>query len=192
MSGMKAVSMMSMPRLLLAYPAPVSCGVIGTFELLDRVSCTLEDNGSDGTRHCEAAGAEVEACCELCVRSAGMLQSRIPCYSTRKQRSRRVQYRTAQMAQQKALFLTSKQGSFEVRTTPVYKPGPDQLLIKIEAAALNPVDWRVQAWGILIEKFPAILGEDTDGEVFLPAPRMHPSARGNGPASSSMLLHLPS
>ncbi|KAH9936498.1 chaperonin 10-like protein [Fomitopsis serialis] len=69
------------------------------------------------------------------------------------------------MAQQKALFLTSKQGSFEVRTAPVPKPGPDQLLIKIEAAALNPVDWRVQAWGILVEKFPAILGEDLAGTV---------------------------
>ncbi|KZT67311.1 GroES-like protein [Daedalea quercina L-15889] len=69
------------------------------------------------------------------------------------------------MAEQKALYLTSKHGPFEVRTAAKYKPGSGQILVKIEAAALNPVDWRIQAWGILVEKFPAILGEDLAGTV---------------------------
>ncbi|TFY57584.1 hypothetical protein EVJ58_g6935 [Rhodofomes roseus] len=70
------------------------------------------------------------------------------------------------MTEQKALYLTSKHGQFEVGTAPIHKPGPGQLVVKIEAAALNPVDWRVQAWGILVEKFPAILGEDLSGIVY--------------------------
>ncbi|KAH9841700.1 chaperonin 10-like protein [Rhodofomes roseus] len=70
------------------------------------------------------------------------------------------------MTEQKALYLTSKHGQFEVGTAPIHKPGPGQLVVKIEAAALNPIDWRVQAWGILVEKFPAILGEDLSGTVY--------------------------
>lgn len=69
------------------------------------------------------------------------------------------------MAEQKALVLTVKQGPFEIRTVPKYEPKPGQILIKVEAAALNPVDWGIQAFGILVERYPAILGEDVAGTV---------------------------
>ena len=55
------------------------------------------------------------------------------------------------MPQQKALVLAVKQGPFEVQTVPKYEPKPGQILIKVEAAALNPVDWGIQAFGILVE-----------------------------------------
>ena len=69
------------------------------------------------------------------------------------------------MGEQKALVLATKQGSFEIRTVPKYEPKPGQILIRIEAAALNPVDWGIQAFGILVEHYPAILGEDVAGTV---------------------------
>ncbi|OCH88659.1 GroES-like protein [Obba rivulosa] len=66
---------------------------------------------------------------------------------------------------QKALLLKSKYGSFAVEEIGVPQPGPDQLLVKVEAAALNPVDWKIQAWGFFCESFPAIIGFDGAGTV---------------------------
>ncbi|KZT00564.1 GroES-like protein [Laetiporus sulphureus 93-53] len=69
------------------------------------------------------------------------------------------------MAQQKALLLTSKQGPFAVGTVPIPKPGPGEILVRIQATALNPVDWKIQAYGFRIENFPAVLGGDIAGTV---------------------------
>ncbi|OCH89712.1 GroES-like protein [Obba rivulosa] len=67
--------------------------------------------------------------------------------------------------QQKALLLQKKQGDWEVGTVEVPKPGPDQLLVKVEATALNPVDWAIQVHGLFIENFPAVVGFDAAGVV---------------------------
>ncbi|PFH50023.1 hypothetical protein AMATHDRAFT_75844 [Amanita thiersii Skay4041] len=68
-------------------------------------------------------------------------------------------------SQQKALFLDSKFGKFILDTTDVPKPGPGEILVKVKAAALNPLDWKIQKYGVFIEKFPAILGSDMAGEI---------------------------
>ncbi|TFK53686.1 GroES-like protein [Heliocybe sulcata] len=69
------------------------------------------------------------------------------------------------MAQQKALFLLEKLGAWEVRATAIPQPGAGDLLIKVEAAALNPVDWKIQKGGTFNKMYPAILGTDGAGEV---------------------------
>ena len=66
---------------------------------------------------------------------------------------------------QKALLLDAKFGKFVVDTIPVPKPGPGDILVKVKAAALNPVDWKIQKYGMLVETFPAILGLDISGDV---------------------------
>ena len=66
---------------------------------------------------------------------------------------------------QKSLHLLEKQGSFAVQETDIPKPGPGELLVEIHATALNPVDWKIQAYGLFIEKFPAVLGTDSAGIV---------------------------
>lgn len=66
---------------------------------------------------------------------------------------------------QQALWLTTRQGAFAVQPTPVYKPGPGEILVRVEASALNPVDWKIQSYGIFIEEYPAILGVDLAGVV---------------------------
>lgn len=68
-------------------------------------------------------------------------------------------------ALQKSLFLTGRQGSFVVSSVPIPVPGPGQLLLKVYAAALNPVDWKVQANGIIVRDYPAVLGTDIAGTV---------------------------
>ncbi len=67
--------------------------------------------------------------------------------------------------QQKALFLEAQFGDFVVKTAPVPKPGPGQLLIKIKAISLNPFDWRRQKYHLYISEYPVVLGFDLAGEV---------------------------
>jgi len=66
---------------------------------------------------------------------------------------------------QKALFLESKQGNFVVGSRAIPKPGSGELLVKLRATSLNPVDWKIQKYGFFITEFPAVLGTDGAGEV---------------------------
>ncbi|TFK36722.1 chaperonin 10-like protein [Crucibulum laeve] len=66
---------------------------------------------------------------------------------------------------QKALLLDSKFGNFVVQDSSVPKPGTGELLVKVKSAALNPVDWMIQKYGIIFEEYPAILGVDGAGEI---------------------------
>lgn len=69
---------------------------------------------------------------------------------------------------QKALFVESApNGPQVVRTKGIPKPGSGELLVKVHAAALNPVDWIVRAMNltIMVPKWPAVLGEDGAGTV---------------------------
>ena len=79
--------------------------------------------------------------------------------------STRLIHHRAQMSTHKALLLEKKFGGYAVGDIPTPKPGPGELLVKVHAAALNPVDWKIQKYGIFIETFPAILGSDVAGEV---------------------------
>ena len=61
---------------------------------------------------------------------------------------------------QTALLLTALKGDFTVGTADIPKPGPGEILAEVQATALNPADWKVQAFGIIYTKFPAIIGSD--------------------------------
>ncbi|KAE9395973.1 GroES-like protein [Gymnopus androsaceus JB14] len=65
---------------------------------------------------------------------------------------------------QKALFLKKALGPFVVASAPIPKPGPGQVSIKVISAALNPVDWKIQAFDFGV-KYPAIIGADIAGDV---------------------------
>lgn len=66
---------------------------------------------------------------------------------------------------QKALILDAKFGKLVVDTVSVPKPGSKDILVKVQAAALNPVDWKIQKYGIFVQTYPAILGTDISGDV---------------------------
>ena len=67
---------------------------------------------------------------------------------------------------QKALFLTKASGDFVVSNAPIYKPGKDEVLVKVHAAALNPADWKfVTLLSYFLTNFPSVLGTDIAGEV---------------------------
>lgn len=51
---------------------------------------------------------------------------------------------------------------------PIPKPGKGELLVKVEAISVNPVDWRIQdgvAKHLLPRRFPFVPGTDVAGEV---------------------------
>ncbi|KAJ7443149.1 chaperonin 10-like protein, partial [Mycena latifolia] len=66
---------------------------------------------------------------------------------------------------QNALLIEAKGSPFVLGTCPVPTPGPGDLLIKVHAAGLNPVDWKIQAYGVFVEDYPAVVGTDVAGEV---------------------------
>ncbi|EAU87359.1 hypothetical protein CC1G_02118 [Coprinopsis cinerea okayama7 len=67
---------------------------------------------------------------------------------------------------QKALVLEKLNGDFVVTDWPIPVPQAGEVLVKIEATALNPVDWKIQKiFGQFIKDYPAILGVDISGEV---------------------------
>ncbi|GAB1523201.1 hypothetical protein RhiTH_006332 [Rhizoctonia solani] len=69
------------------------------------------------------------------------------------------------MAQHKASFLLEKYGKLEVKTRPTPAPQKNQALVKVTAAAINPVDWKIIDYGIFLENFPTVLGTDGAGIV---------------------------
>ncbi|CUA67073.1 hypothetical protein RSOLAG22IIIB_02991 [Rhizoctonia solani] len=69
------------------------------------------------------------------------------------------------MSQHKASILPQKHGKLEVSTRPTPVPQGTQALVKVTAAAVNPADWKILDYGVLIETFPAVLGCDGAGII---------------------------
>jgi NADPH:quinone reductase-like Zn-dependent oxidoreductase len=67
--------------------------------------------------------------------------------------------------EQKALFLDSKHGNFVVRDHTVPTPGAGEILTKVRASGLNPIDWKIQRYGVFVESYPIVLGIDIAGDV---------------------------
>jgi len=60
-----------------------------------------------------------------------------------------------------------------VKDIPVPVPGPGEVVIKVRAASVNPVDWKVregQARILTGSKFPKVLGCECAGEIFEAGP----------------------
>ncbi|KAG6840430.1 hypothetical protein C0991_006780 [Blastosporella zonata] len=65
---------------------------------------------------------------------------------------------------QKALFLQSKFGAYQLQEQPIHAPGPGQLLVKVEVVGLNPFDWKAQTYDFGLS-YPILLGSDISGVV---------------------------
>jgi NADPH:quinone reductase-like Zn-dependent oxidoreductase len=68
-------------------------------------------------------------------------------------------------SKQKALVLDGKYGQFVVNTVDVSKPGPGEILVKIQSASLNALDWKIQKHGIFVDHYPVVIGRDIAGDV---------------------------
>jgi NADPH:quinone reductase-like Zn-dependent oxidoreductase len=74
-------------------------------------------------------------------------------------------------------------GSREVmkfRKIPIPTPGPNEILLKVKAAGINPVDWKIREGlypVVKSDKLPYVLGSDVSGVV---------EARGSGTSGHHM------
>ncbi|KAH0840161.1 chaperonin 10-like protein [Lanmaoa asiatica] len=70
------------------------------------------------------------------------------------------------MAIQKALWLPKIGAEFTLGKNEIPEPGPGEVLVKLEASALNPLDVRIQKSGFFaLKEYPAVLGEEGAGIV---------------------------
>ena len=69
------------------------------------------------------------------------------------------------MSTQKALVVPEKQGQWKVIDLPIPTPGPKDVLVKIVATALNPVDWKIKEYGFFVSEYPWVGGTDGAGIV---------------------------
>lgn len=68
-------------------------------------------------------------------------------------------------SEHQALFVETKFADFTLKRTKTPNPSAGELLVRIEVAGLNPIDWKIQKYGIYLENYPVILGNDAAGIV---------------------------
>lgn len=67
-----------------------------------------------------------------------------------------------------AAWLGPKHAALEVKAAPYTEPGPNEMVVKNRALAINPLDWIIQLAGNVIYpwiKYPFVVGSDVAGEV---------------------------
>lgn len=102
---------------------------------------------------------------------------------------------TQTLPQNKAAWLNGvKIRPLHVADAPYTQPGPDEIVVRVRAVALNPVDYMTQNQGGLMFpwiKYPFVLGADVAGEVVQVgadvafSSEQHDSARDSSSSSSS-------
>ena len=54
------------------------------------------------------------------------------------------------MSTQKAWVVPEKQGQWRVIGLPIPTPTPKDVLVKVVATTLNPVDWKIKEYGFFV------------------------------------------
>ena len=70
--------------------------------------------------------------------------------------------------EQKALRLLHHAGPYEIHTIPVLTLEPGEVLVRVEAAGLNPADWKMRFTeysSVLNNDYPALEGLDVAGTI---------------------------
>ncbi|KAL8737628.1 MAG: hypothetical protein Q9181_001501 [Wetmoreana brouardii] len=78
-----------------------------------------------------------------------------------------------------AALLPSAKSPLQVESRPIPSPSSSQLLIKNHALATNPVDWKIQDYGIILTTYPTILGSDISGTVEAVGPSVSRFKKGD-------------
>jgi NADPH:quinone reductase-like Zn-dependent oxidoreductase len=60
-----------------------------------------------------------------------------------------------------AAVLPAAGSNLVIQERAIPSPGPDEVLIRNRAIAVNPIDWKRQALGLYITSYPTILGMGT-------------------------------
>lgn len=60
---------------------------------------------------------------------------------------------------------TQQGGPFALATVPRATPSPTEVCIRVQAVALNPLDWKMASRGEMVQSWPAVFGLDVAGLV---------------------------
>ncbi|KAL8783819.1 MAG: hypothetical protein Q9213_004365 [Squamulea squamosa] len=66
---------------------------------------------------------------------------------------------------QTAAVIPEAKARLEIRDRPIPQPQGSEILVKNAALATNPVDYKIQDYGMIITKYPNVLGSDISGSV---------------------------
>jgi len=66
---------------------------------------------------------------------------------------------------QQALVLEGPSGPFTIHRISIPSPRSGEVVVKVHSAGLNPADWKIPKYHILVDEFPAIIGSDIAGEI---------------------------
>ncbi len=69
------------------------------------------------------------------------------------------------MTNQAAWIKTAKAKPLEISSAPDARAGLGEVVVKNAYVAINPVDWKIQAYAPPFQPYPNILGRDIAGEV---------------------------
>ncbi|KAJ7167674.1 chaperonin 10-like protein [Mycena filopes] len=71
----------------------------------------------------------------------------------------------AVMSTQQAIIVQSPHTPFVLGPRPIPSPDKGEVLVKIMSAGLNPMNWMQRDYNILVDEYPAVLGNDIAGVV---------------------------
>lgn len=77
------------------------------------------------------------------------------------------------MASNQAAWLLKANTPLEVGEAPMPTAGPNELVIRNAAIAINPLDCHMQQVGVFVKQWPAIFGCDVAGEVHEVGPEVN-------------------
>nr|POF13983.1 dehydrogenase orse [Quercus suber] len=69
------------------------------------------------------------------------------------------------MTSNQAAWVDGAKLSLRVDDIEMPTPGPDRLVVRNYAVAINSVDWKLQEYGVAFQQWPNVLGADVAGEV---------------------------
>ncbi|KAF9564506.1 GroES-like protein [Agrocybe pediades] len=64
-----------------------------------------------------------------------------------------------------ALVLEGPDGPFTLKELPTPTPKKGEVLVKVQSCGLNPADWKIPKYKIILTEFPGVLGFDIAGEL---------------------------
>lgn len=71
-----------------------------------------------------------------------------------------------------AAWIPAKGAGLEIGPSEISEPGADGILVRNHAWGVNPIDWKIQSFGVMLEQYPAITGFDVAGEVVVVGSRV--------------------
>ena len=66
---------------------------------------------------------------------------------------------------QKALFLVEPKGQWIIQEKDIPGPGRGEVVVRVHATSLNPIEWKMRDTGRFVTEWPAIFGSDSAGVI---------------------------